>query len=1213
MISTRVLWSSVWVLLTACAPCLSAHGLQPGGLVYEAEAIAAPDSAWTLDERAPDTWMLWTKEEDIEKKRSGCAVLASPIVAKDRATPEEGAPPLHCVVDDLEPGTYLVYVSNPGGRPLAYSLDGGEWVKYQGSEISLGAWALEDGRFEFWVDDRFAHPASNPGPAYFDYVRFVPVTASAANFTRCEFWRSMDNQVSREGNGFVVPINELTELQGFEVSGAELRGGDKAGQSFSYTVDREGAYYIALHMNDDEDGIEQLVITLNGEEIGCVVGAGPYARFVASSKEPVALSEGDKLTFTASTPVGYYRVYGVYFAQQPIEPPPPGFQHIAAWSPAPGTTELCWITTTIVKTGVVEYGETDLTAATELVEYAGRNHRVKLAGLDPAKQYLARIRTEHLGKPIFSDTVRFRPAPPVPPAPKGLTVPLRIAEPTDTARTHWPVMAGVPFPEGVVAATDELRLFGPDGAPVALQADVFSWWPDGSLKWVTLSFLATTRAGSEPVEYQLKASASWDKPAPAIEPVTLAETADAWTLSNGLSELSVRKTAPADAIRLAVDLDGAGEGDAAVSSIRLEVMTPEDGLLRCGLPDGEGPSAQVAGPVCAFLQWTGPLVTGDGADSGWRYIMQARLAAKSRAVPLSVAVYNASAQPDYRALTSIQLVTTGQGGPFVQAGFDGAPVAAVADSGAVLQQLHERRFALTDGTEEETGEHARGFASAKTETAALDVFVPDFWQTYPKAISVEPDALRVHLLPELPEDVYFGEEYNPVFYKLFAWCDNGKYVFRAGQMTRHDVVLRMAPADAADAEPQTRLAWCAQPLLVTPPAEYLCKSGIFGRPLYPRTPGIWDDYETVFDQSFEANLANRDRERSYGWMHFGDWYGERICNYGNSEYDMAWALGLQWARTGRSDLYERGLQMARHYGTVDTRHGPFTKNERCVVWEHSLNHVGTSLPFEKLRVPEDEPDMKRYLESFGRMLGGVMDPQGHVYDQGAWLYAALTGDPFHRYVAEHIADTQARALTPSFDFSIERSGGWPIINAVTSYNFSGNPYYLNAARLMVERCFEREDPEKGGWPHYPPTDETGGERVLGGKAFAVGILSHGLLRYIEQEPEDCQDVRDMLVRGADWLMNESWIPGQGFRYITNAPNHDNTGRRGISCALNAEIIAFAYEETGDPKYLEFWKDMMQGVFDDTPQGMGKAFTQMTRQTIYGLDRVHRAGLNGMGE
>ena len=1220
MVAMRFVWPLAVILTVAFVSAPTAPALEPQGIVYESEAIASPESAWLLDEGAPDKWMLWTKEEDIDKKRSGGAVLANPPVSEDRTAPDEGAPMLHCVVEDLEPGTYIVYLSNPGARPLAYSLNmGDEWVKYQGSEANLGIWEWTNGRFEFWVDDRFAHPANNPGPGYFDYVRFVPVRASAANLTRFDFWRGLDLQVTKEGRGFVAGIEDFTELEGFEIADAELRGGDKTGHSFSYMVEREGAYYIALHMNDDEDGIEQLVVALDGEEIGCVVGAGPPGQFVASSNEPVLLKKGDRLTFTARIPVGYYRVYGLFFSEEPITPPPPGFQHFAAWSPEPGRADLCWITTTIVDTGVVEYGVEKFDAVTESMEYRGRNHRVHLAGLDPSKEYQARVRTEHLGKPLFSEVFRFVPAPLQVPSTKDLTVPLRIAEPTSEARRDWPVTAGVPFPEGTLADVHHLRLFAPDGAPVPLQAEEFSRWSDGSLKWATLSFPASTQSGSELVEYRLKARASWDASAPQIGPAVLNETADEWRLSNGVVEFAVGKSSSGDSWRIAVDLDGDGainpgerEGSAN-DGIRLEVTTPEHGLLLCGAPDAEGPAARTEGPVCSLLQWTGPLESEDGAESGWRYLMQARLAANSRELALNVGIYNASAKPDYRELTSVTLVTTGPGGPFARAGFDGAPIAPLSEEGMSLRQLHERSFVVSGGSGEQRGEHARGFVCVQNDDVALDVFVPDFWQTYPKAVSVDREAIRVDLLPELPADVYAGPEYDADYYKLFAWFKDGTYLFRAGQMARHSVSLRFGGAELGDADTPTRMAWAAQPLLAMPSAEYLCSSGIFGRPLFPRTPGVWDQYESMFDQSFEASLANRDRERTYGWMHFGDWYGERYCNYGNSEYDMAWALGLQWARTGRRDLYDRGLEMARHYGTVDTRHGAFTASDRCVVWTHSFNHYGTALPVEELRVPEDDEGMKRYLASFGRMITGAMDPQGHVYDQGAWLYAALTGDPFHRYVAEHIADTQARALTPSFNFSIERSGGWPIINAVTSYNFSGNPYYLNAARLMVERCFEREDPVKGGWPHYPPTNETGGERVLGGKAFAVGILSHGLMRYLEQEPEDRQDVRDMLVRAADWLMNESWNPGKGFRYITNAPNHADGGHRGISCALNAEIIGFAYEETGEAKYLEFWKEMMEGVLDDTSHGMGKAFTQMTRQTIYGLDRVYRAGLTTMPE
>jgi hypothetical protein len=96
-------------------------------------------------------------------------------------------------------------------------------------------------------------------------------------------------------------------------------------------------------------------------------------------------------------------------------------------------------------------------------------------------------------------------------------------------------------------------------------------------------------------------------------------------------------------------------------------------------------------------------------------------------------------------------------------------------------------------------------------------------------------------------------------------------------------------------------------------------------------------------------------------------------------------------------------------------------------------------------------------------------------------------------------------------------------------------------------------------------------------------------------------------------MNEAWNPGKGFRYITNAPRYRDTGSRGYTCLLNADLVAFAYEETGDEKYLDFGKEMMAGAFADPPTGMGKGFTQAVRQTVFGLDRALQAGITAAPE
>ena len=120
----------MWMFLAASCAIISvppgASAVEPAGIVFEAEDIAAPAAAWKRDSGSATNWMLWTREADIERKRSRGAVMASPSVRTDRASPDEGAPPLHCTVTRLPPGAYSVFLSAPG-RPLAWSQDGREW------------------------------------------------------------------------------------------------------------------------------------------------------------------------------------------------------------------------------------------------------------------------------------------------------------------------------------------------------------------------------------------------------------------------------------------------------------------------------------------------------------------------------------------------------------------------------------------------------------------------------------------------------------------------------------------------------------------------------------------------------------------------------------------------------------------------------------------------------------------------------------------------------------------------------------------------------------------------------------------------------------------------------------------------------------------------------------------------------------------------------
>lgn len=143
-------------------------------LVYEAEDYTTPKDAWQADKPTATHWNLWSTDSDAARKWSGGVVLQSPLVLQDRATPEDGAPPLHTRVTGIPRGRYEVEIKL--GRALAISRDGKTWEKKDGSDRSLGVFDVRDDTFELWVDDRFADPAG-PGSSYYDCLTFRPVPA----------------------------------------------------------------------------------------------------------------------------------------------------------------------------------------------------------------------------------------------------------------------------------------------------------------------------------------------------------------------------------------------------------------------------------------------------------------------------------------------------------------------------------------------------------------------------------------------------------------------------------------------------------------------------------------------------------------------------------------------------------------------------------------------------------------------------------------------------------------------------------------------------------------------------------------------------------------------------------------------------------------------------------------------------------------------------
>ncbi len=139
---------------------------------FEAEDVTVTPDAWAENQYSQTKWNLWSTDKDAVNKWSGGVVLQSPRVMADRQSPEEGAPPLHSIVAGIPSGEYYVEIGGVG-RPLGISIDGTNWRKIDSSSRVLGPMKI-DGRFEIWVDDRYASP-TNPGSCYYDFLEFTPL------------------------------------------------------------------------------------------------------------------------------------------------------------------------------------------------------------------------------------------------------------------------------------------------------------------------------------------------------------------------------------------------------------------------------------------------------------------------------------------------------------------------------------------------------------------------------------------------------------------------------------------------------------------------------------------------------------------------------------------------------------------------------------------------------------------------------------------------------------------------------------------------------------------------------------------------------------------------------------------------------------------------------------------------------------------------------
>lgn len=895
------------------------------------------------------------------------------------------------------------------------------------------------------------------------------------------------------------------------------------------TLAPAGTFHVGVLSYDSSGWTEGMALRIDGVNRGAIIGDANNNRFwLRWTEDAVRFAGGERVELVGIGANGNDPVSGILFLADP--PPAKGFdcriENFATQVPVgePGTVRLSWTTTELTATALT-YGTTADCTDGKLDTPSHRVHRMVLTGLDAAKTYHARITgTKRDGTLCVLENLTFSAQPPVPPptATEVKSIPLRVRNPSLLAAQDWPVASGIPFPQGVLASEQDVRVVR-DGQPIPAQIRTTARWPDGSVKWLLLRLAASAPAEAD-ATYGLEYGQGIGRPATGPDlagekggSIELRTTAGTYRLTPSGTLVMPDGRVCATQARLA--------GDAV-----LEPAAP--GTVRI----------EENGPVQAVAYATVDLVAPDG-----------------RTIGLELRVTAAAGQPGVR----IQHTFTIKGDAkftdleelaFVVPGFGDTATVPVVEGGPLtvngkLVQRFDDEIVLGDAPQK-----ARVVGTILGTGAT--VAVRDFWQNYPKAVELTDGTLRLGLCPDFAPGLYDAFPFEKEGHHLYFYLLNGVYKFRKGMAKTHEILL---------APPTTDPTFFQRPLLATAPPKWYCASRAF-YDVAPRDTVRFKAYEEAVDANIAAYPKEREKQRDYGLMNFGDWYGERGVNWGNIEYDTQHAFLLEYIRSGNEDAFFLGDQTERHNRDIDTVQWAANPDAIGAVYIHQMGHVGG---YYDHAVPN----------TLGFAEGG--SSVSHAWTEGHFDHYFLTGDPRSLATGRAIADQfNHKMLAGWYDFTTCRVPGWHLKINAAAYAATGDPSYLNASRIIVERVLEMQDTIPNPLPTYQREpgrdDQIGGwsrmmvpghclctPRHRGNAGFMVAVLLSGLKYY--QDVTDDPRVKQAIIDGARYLVRECYSPEvHGFRY-TSCPKMSYSA--GAS-PLMVEGIARAYRWTRDPMLLD---------------------------------------------
>ena len=576
-----------------------------------------------------------------------------------------------------------------------------------------------------------------------------------------------------------------------------------------------------------------------------------------------------------------------------------------------------------------------------------------------------------------------------------------------------------------------------------------------------------------PAELKAKEKSGWklevnsDRKVPAVPELKCVHEADGFTVETGRLTAKVSKK-HFNFLR-GIEVDGQKVG--SFSPKGLEFVDEQGKIFGSSDVPLKKLYIESGGPLALTLR-------ADGAIADGRFTVRMTFHAGSPVVGFSIRYQNVNLKTEFTDFRSLSLA-------YVPV----TPAKSIKMEGAACRRIHQQ--------DDETLKIDDRFFNRKMgdggAAGSITYALRDAAYRYPKAFSVEKGAVKFELLPPLPGPE-FGKDMP--YYLQFPFCE-GFYRMKWGMGFTEELKIdfsgKTSPAELA-----------AKSVIPVVASDWVYKTKVFqGIPHGKENPFAGIDEECL--KAFYRHMEFKAKQREYGFLNWGDWFGERGRNWTNNEYDLAHGLFMLYLRTGNRDVFRWAQTAARHQADVDIIHAYPDPMYVGANAQHGIGHTG-----QTHNVPS------QWSNALNHSYPGR---NGHTWSEGmteAWL---LGGDEIAMESAlllgEHLVNFTAPTLVRLTTH--ERSAGWSIPALLGLYRATGDKRYLKSARLLVDVALDEQKFDMGGaWPHKLPGDHANGRKyTYGNVPFLIGILTAGLQRYYREDPDPA--VKKSLIAAAGWL------------------------------------------------------------------------------------------------